>query len=157
MIQSSLERLKTHYLQKKTKNIQHESWLKIRSRCDVRQFFLRQLFWFCSTIEEWVVLATCFRTCHWSKLDELDELVECSTCSLKILPGNSNFRKNWYNLHAVNFYLYNLHKKRIKSTSKSSTKISSINFVLIETFLYTKLLNSFITIFTLIKRDFFQF
>ncbi len=38
-----------------------------QSRCDVRQFFLRQLFWFSSTIEEWVIFRLCFCTCHWSK------------------------------------------------------------------------------------------
>ena len=38
-----------------------------RSRCDVWQFFLQQLFWFSSTIEERVVFRLCFRTCHWSK------------------------------------------------------------------------------------------
>jgi hypothetical protein len=43
-----------------------------RSRCYVRQFFLRQFFWFSSTIQEWVVFRPCFRTCHWSK----SELIE---------------------------------------------------------------------------------
>ncbi len=43
-----------------------------RSRCYVRQFFLRQLFWFSSTIEEWVVFRPCFRTCHWSKLELIE-------------------------------------------------------------------------------------
>ncbi len=41
-----------------------------RSRCYVWQFFLRQLFWFSLTIEEWVVFRSCFRTCHWSKFNQ---------------------------------------------------------------------------------------
>ncbi len=44
----------------------------LRSRCYVRQFFLRQLFWFSLTIEEWVVFRPCFRTCHWSKLELIE-------------------------------------------------------------------------------------
>ena len=29
-------------------------------RWDVRQFLFRQFIWFCSTIQEWIVLGTCF-------------------------------------------------------------------------------------------------
>jgi len=48
----------------------------MRSRCYVRQFFLRQFFWFSSTIQEWVVFSPSFRTCHWSK----SELIEVKCC-----------------------------------------------------------------------------
>ncbi len=61
-----------------------------RSRCDVRQFFLRQLFWFCSTIEEWVVFRPCFCTCHWSK-KELIELKCCLVLVWLILTSTFDF------------------------------------------------------------------
>ena len=51
-----------------------------RSRCYVRQFFLRQFFHFSSTIQEQVVFRPCFRTCHWSK----SELIEVKCCPVEL-------------------------------------------------------------------------
>ena len=57
---------------KQNTNYLHDC-IKIRSRCYVRQFFLRQVFCFSSTIEEWVVFRSCFRTCHWSKSELIED------------------------------------------------------------------------------------
>jgi hypothetical protein len=85
-----------------------------RSRCDVQQFFLRQLFWFSSTIEEWVVFRLCFRTCHVHVFPQKRDLlvvelnqfwivkehpVERSTCSCNcyntFIPVLMIWQKKW--------------------------------------------------------------
>ncbi len=60
---------------------------------DVRQCFVRQLFGFCSTIEEQVVFRSFFRTCHWSNKTLIEHNLFLDYVRLILISTSGMYKK----------------------------------------------------------------
>ncbi len=94
---------------------------KIRSRCYVRQFFLRQFFRFSLTKQGQVIFRLCFRTCHFIFLVEVR--INRSKTGQHLSSINSYF-DFWVRLGQVRLGQFRLGQVRNFFSSKTSLSIS---------------------------------